>query len=199
MTTPRTDVPRHVVVMGVSGTGKSTIAEAIAARLPGTLVEGDSFHPQANTDKMAAGEPLTDDDRRPWLQLLAQEIARLDEDGQTGVIACSGLRRIYRDWLREGVDELFFIHLDTAHDILVQRMSDRTGHFMPPSLLRSQFDTLEPLQEDELGAVVDVRHSPQDVVEESLTALARAGLPPHRPAASDPDAGLTRPDRPNTP
>lgn len=190
MNTPRTFAPRHVVVMGVSGTGKSTIAEAIAARLPGALVEGDSFHPQANIDKMAAGQPLDDDDRRPWLQALAQEIARLDAEGQTGVIACSGLRRIYRDWLREGVAELFFVHLDTAYDILARRMSDRTGHFMPPSLLKSQFETLEPLQDDELGAVVDVRHPPQVVVRQSLEALTQAGLEPRRRSDTEGEGGV---------
>lgn len=189
MSRPASDTPRHIVVMGVSGTGKSTIAEAIAAQLPGILVEGDSFHPQANIDKMAAGEPLDDVDRKPWLQALAREIDRLDAEGHTGVIACSALRRLYRDWLREGVSALFFVHLDTAYDVLAERMQDRTGHFMPASLLQSQLATLEPLQEDELGTVVDVRHSPQDVVHESLAALAQAGMQPRRTAAPDGDPG----------
>lgn len=187
MSVSASETPRHIVVMGVSGTGKSTIADAIAAQLPGTLVEGDSFHPQSNIDKMAAGQPLDDDDRRPWLQSLAQEIARLDGEGHTGVIACSGLRRIYRDWLREGVEQLFFVHLDTDYEVLVKRMRERTGHFMPASLLESQLATLEPLQDDELGAVVDVRHSPQDVVRLSLAALTEAGLAPREDSdPSDP-------------
>ena len=188
-TTPRTPTPRHVVVMGVSGTGKSTVADAIADHLPGMLVEGDSFHPQANIDKMAAGEPLDDDDRRPWLKSLSAEIARLDAEGQTGVIACSSLKRIYRDWLREGVEELFFVHLHTDYDVLDQRMAERKGHFMPPSLLKSQFETLEPLQDDELGVKIDVRHPPYEVVVRSLAALASVGLPPQ--ARGEGDVGPT--------
>jgi gluconokinase len=175
---PPTPVPRHVIVMGVSGTGKSTVADAIADQLPGTLVEGDSFHPQANIDKMAAGEPLDDDDRRPWLQSLAAEISRIDAAGETGVIACSSLRRLYRDWLREGVQELFFVHLHTDYDVLDQRMAERKGHFMPPSLLKSQFETLEPLESDELGLKIDVRYPPYEVVVRSLAALASVGLTP---------------------
>lgn len=189
MTTPDPTIPRHVVVMGVSGTGKSTVAEAIAEQLPGTLVEGDSFHPQANIDKMAAGEPLDDDDRRPWLEALAEEIVRLDSAGETGVIACSSLRRIYRDWLREGVQDLFFVHLHTDYEVLNQRMSERKGHFMPPSLLKSQFETLELLQGDELGLRIDVRHPPYEVVVRSLAALAGVGLPPQ--ARVERDVGPT--------
>ncbi|QFG70378.1 gluconokinase [Ornithinimicrobium pratense] len=172
--------------MGVSGTGKSTVADAIAARLAGTLVEGDSFHPQANIDKMAAGMPLDDDDRRPWLQSLARKITRMDAEGKTGVIACSSLRRLYRDWLRLGVQELFFVHLHTDYDVLDERMSQRRGHFMPPSLLKSQFETLEMLEEDELGLQIDVRHTPQAVVTRALEALAVAGLPPRGDEERDP-------------
>lgn len=172
------DAPRHVVVMGVSGTGKSTVGEAIAEALPGLLVEGDSFHPPANIEKMSAGQPLDDDDRRPWLKALAQEITRLDEQGSTGVVACSALRRRYRDWLRVGNPRLFFVHLHTDYDVLLERMGHRKGHFMPPSMLESQFDTLEMLEEDERGVVVDVKEPPATVIEQSLAALAAAGMQP---------------------
>ena len=128
----------------------------------------------------AQKDPVTGSNTRDSMhETLAREIDRLDAEGQTGVIACSGLRRIYRDWLREGVSALYFVHLDTDYEVLMQRMQARTGHFMPASLLQSQLATLEPLQEDELGTVVDVRDSPHVVVERSLAALAAAGLTPH--------------------
>jgi gluconokinase len=168
------ETPRHVVVMGVAGTGKSVIGQAITERLGATFVEGDQYHPQANIDKMSSGTPLDDDDRKPWLETLAAMIRELDEQGQTSVTACSALRRTYRDWLRQGHPELFFVHLHTDYDVLLERMQQRE-HFMPPSLLQSQFDTLEMLEEDEAGAVVDVRLSIEDVVHQSMAALRFTG------------------------
>jgi len=163
-------VPRHIVVMGVSATGKTTIGVGIAERLGMTFIEGDSFHPKANIEKMSAGIPLDDDDRRPWLQALAKEIQRSDRAGISTVTACSALRRIYRDWLREGARELFFIHLHTDFEILRERMEKRQ-HFMPPSLLQSQFDTLELLEAGEAGAMIDDSMTFDEVLEASLAAF----------------------------
>ena len=156
--------------MGVSATGKTTIGVGMAERLGMTFIEGDSFHPKANIEKMSAGIPLDDDDRRPWLQALAEEIRRSDRAGISTVTACSALRRIYRDWLREGVRELFFIHLHTDFEILRERMEKRQ-HFMPPSLLQSQFDTLELLEAGEAGAMIDDSMTFDEVLEASLAAF----------------------------
>ncbi|MFI6428270.1 gluconokinase [Promicromonospora sp. NPDC050880] len=168
-------VVRHVVVMGVTATGKTTVGRALAGALGGVFVEGDAFHPRVNIDKMSAGIPLDDDDRRPWLHALAGEIARLDAAGETSVTACSALRRRYRDWLREGYAGLFFVHLDAPSDVLLERMRRRT-HFMPPSLLRSQLDTLEPLEAGERGVVVDDTRPVDEVVAAALAAV-RPGEP----------------------
>lgn len=156
--------------MGVSATGKTTIGVGMAERLGMTFIEGDSFHPKANIEKMSAGFPLDDDDRRPWLQALAKEIRRSDRAGISTVTACSALRRIYRDWLREGARELFFIHLHTDFEILRERMEKRQ-HFMPPSLLQSQFDTLELLEAGEAGAMIDDSMTFDEVLEASLAAF----------------------------
>lgn len=167
------NTPRHVVVMGVAGTGKTTIGRAVAEQLGGVFVEGDEYHPRANIDKMASGTPLDDDDRRPWLEVLAERIRELDAQGETSVTGCSALRRIYRDWLRQGHPDLFFLHLHTDYDTLLERMEKR-DHFMPPSLLQSQFDTLEMLEEDEAGAVVDVRQTVDEVIDASMVAVRSA-------------------------
>lgn len=163
---------RHVVVMGVSGTGKTTIGLGIAAALDMTFIEGDSFHPKANIEKMSAGIPLDDDDRKPWLEALAAEIRRHDEQGQSTVTACSALRVLYRDWLRAGAASVFFVHLHTDFDILRERMEKRE-HFMPASLLQSQFDTLEPLRDDEAGAVIDDSMTKEEVLAAALAALPK--------------------------
>ncbi|HEV6953981.1 MAG TPA: gluconokinase [Promicromonospora sp.] len=172
MTTPGAPAGprRHVVVMGVSGTGKTTVGQELAAALGSVFVEGDAFHPRANIDKMAAGHPLDDADRRPWLRALADEIARLEGVGQTSVTACSALRRAYRDWLREGYADLYFVHLEATHDVLIDRMR-RRKHFMPPSLLQSQLDTLEPLEPGEAGVVVDDTRTVDEVVADALAAV----------------------------
>ncbi|GAB2502285.1 hypothetical protein GCM10027063_47020 [Promicromonospora xylanilytica] len=165
--------PRHLVVMGVTATGKTTVGRALAEELGAVFVEGDTFHPPANIEKMSAGIPLDDDDRRPWLRALAAEIARLDAAGERSVTACSALRRPYRDWLREGHGGLFFVHLDSTFDVLLDRMKRRT-HFMPPSLLQSQLDTLEPLEPDEAGAVIDDTQTVDAVVADALAAVRAA-------------------------
>ena len=166
--------PRHIVVMGVAGTGKTSIGKAVAEQLGAAFVEGDEFHPKANIEKMSSGIPLDDDDRRPWLETLAEKIRELDAAGERSVTACSALRRLYRDWLRQGHPDLFFVHLHTDYDVLLDRMQKRE-HFMPPSLLQSQFDTLEMLEDDESGVVVDVRVSIDEVVRAAMAGIRAAG------------------------
>ncbi len=158
----------HIVVMGVSGSGKSTIAAGLALRLGWEFGEGDALHPPANIAKMAAGTPLTDEDRRPWLERLAGWIADHDAAGRSSVLACSALRRSYREVLRTGAPTVRFLHLTGPDEVLAERMGDRDGHFMPGSLLRSQLDTLEAIEPDEDGLVLDVRADPDTLVEAAL-------------------------------
>ena len=181
--------PRHIVVMGVSSTGKSTSGRAVAERLGAVFVEGDDYHPRANIEKMASGDPLDDDDRQPWLEALAQRIRELNDAGEMSVTACSALRRAYRDVLRRGHQELFFLHLHADYDILLERMKKRE-HFMPPALLQSQFETLEMLGDDERGAVIDDSRAPQQVIESSMEALGSAGAGPSDSATDPPSAGV---------
>jgi gluconokinase len=162
--------PMHIVVMGVSATGKTSVGELLAEELGCEFVEGDSLHPRRNIEKMEAGTPLTDEDRWPWLQAIADLVAVRDHEGTSTVVTCSALKRKYRDILRDAAPT-FFVHLDAPFQVLEARMQQRTKHFMPASLLRSQFDTLEPLDEDESGAVVDVSPPIDEVVEEAVNAV----------------------------
>jgi gluconokinase len=164
--------PVHVVVMGVSATGKTTIGEAMSAELDFDFIEGDSLHPPANIKKMEAGVPLDDADREPWLRAIAERLASYDARGLSTVTTCSALRRRYRDLLSSsGAHEPFFVHLAASFEVLEQRMALRTKHFMPTSLLRSQFDTLEPLEPDENGVVVDVTPPVDEVVAAAVKAV----------------------------
>ena len=162
----------HVVVMGVSGTGKSRIGAGIAAALGVPLTEGDQHHPRANIEKMASGVPLTDEDRGPWLDVLAGLLADDDRAGRTSVLACSALRRVYRDRLRGDLppSDVFFVHLSGSRELLRERMSGRR-HFMPVTLLDSQLATLEPLEPDEHGSVVDVAPPVEQVVAAAVATL----------------------------
>jgi gluconokinase len=157
----------HVVVMGVSATGKTVVGEELAEELGCEFVEGDSLHSQANIDKMSEGVPLTDEDRLPWLRAIAELVAVRDSEGTSTVVTCSALKRSYRDVLRAAAPT-FFVHLHAPFEVLQERMQQRTKHFMPTSLLRSQFDTLEELGDDECGAVVDVSPPVDVVVEEAV-------------------------------
>lgn len=165
----------HIVVMGVSGSGKSTIARRLADELGLEMAEADDFHPPANIAKMSGGEPLTDEDRWPWLEALARWTADRRAAGTSTVLACSALRRSYRDVLRAPVPDTYFLHLHGSEALLRERMSARE-HFMPPALLRSQFDTLEPLEPDERGAVLDVA-PPVDELVRRAVELVRPLLP----------------------
>ena len=137
-------LPCALIVMGVSGSGKSTIADHLAERLSWTFEDGDRFHPAGNVAKMSAGHPLTDEDRWPWLQAIADEIDRVCTAGEHAVIACSALKRAYRDILVHGRNDVRIIYLSGKQELIASRLAARKGHFMPPGLLTSQFKTLEP-------------------------------------------------------
>jgi gluconokinase len=150
---------RVIVVMGVSGTGKSTIGRALAETLGLPFVEGDDLHPESNVAKMAAGIPLTDADRGPWLDLIAAELDR------PVVVTCSALKRAYRDRLRLAAPDLVLVYLHGAPELLASRMAQRDGHFMPTALLESQLATLEEPAGDENVIPVDVMLRPDEIVE----------------------------------
>ena len=152
-----------IVVMGVSGSGKSTVGSLLAASLGVPFTDGDDLHPVSSLEKMAAGHPLTDDDRWPWLAAVGDALAAASQTGL--VIACSALKRSYRDAIRRAAPEATFLHLDGSREELAQRTAARSGHFMPPALLDSQLATLEPLEADELGFAVTNSAAPSEVVE----------------------------------
>ncbi|MFT4012909.1 MAG: gluconokinase [Paracoccus sp. (in: a-proteobacteria)] len=162
---------QHIVVMGVSGAGKSTTGAALAQHLGWPFVEGDSFHPASNVQKMAAGHPLDDADREPWLKALAVEIGRFEALGQCAIIGCSSLKRRYRDILRQGAPRVRFLHVHGSEALLTERLGNRAGHFFPPQLLASQLATLEPLQPDEDGVVVDLALTVDEQVKQALRLL----------------------------
>lgn len=161
--------PHVVVVMGVAGTGKTTIGPLLAARLGVPYAEGDDFHPQANIDKMSAGIPLDDDDRWPWLDAIGGWAH--GRAGLGGVVSSSALKRSYRDRLRAAAPGIVFVHLTGSRQLIEDRMTHRQGHFMPTALLDSQFATLQPLQADERGVAVDVSGSPEEITARAVAAL----------------------------
>lgn len=161
----------QVVVMGVSGTGKSTVGAAVADRFDWEFVEGDDLHPPENVAKMESGEALTDQDRAPWLDRVSDRAEAQAKAGRCSVLTCSALKRAYRDRLRAGVPAMFFLHLAAPHEVLEPRMQQRSRHFMPASLLVSQFDTLEPLGDDEDGSTVDVSGTVDEVIRSAVDAV----------------------------
>jgi gluconokinase len=163
-----------VVVMGVSGVGKTTVAKGISTLMGWEFAEGDAFHPQANIDKMHAGHPLDDDDRWPWLQLIRAWMEQAIAQDRSAVVTCSALKKVYRDLLRDAGPPVRFLHLTAPETLVGDRMARREGHFMPPSLLHSQFETLEPLTGDELAdgsVLVSVEGSAAQVLERAMAAL----------------------------
>ena len=166
-----------IVVMGVSGSGKSTVAATLVDRLGWEFAEGDDFHPPENVEKMRAGHALDDADRLPWLRTLAAWIGDHERAGRSVVVTCSALKRTYRDLLRDGHPSVWFAHVRATPELIRERLEHRTGHYMPASLLDSQLATLEPLGDDEPGARVSGAGSPPSVVAELLAALdAERGL-----------------------
>jgi carbohydrate kinase (thermoresistant glucokinase family) len=161
--------------MGVSGAGKSTVGEALAAKLGWRYEDGDVFHPPSNVEKMRAGHPLTDDDRWPWLRAIADEIDRVCQAGGHIVIACSALRRAYRDVLLHGRKDVRLIFLDGTEALIGDRLSRRKGHFMPPGLLKSQFATLEPPAAEEPAVRVSIDAPVAAIVDDVLQQLGLAG------------------------
>ncbi|GAB2644506.1 gluconokinase [Gordonia jinhuaensis] len=167
MTRSEPTARRPVVVMGVSGCGKSTVATELAHALDAPTADADALHPAANIAKMSSGHPLDDADRAGWLIRVGDWLAT----HPGGVIACSALRRRYRDVIRSRCPTVVFVYLQGSREVITARQAARTGHFMPTSLMNSQFDTLEPLAPDEPGITVDVDASIDDVVANALTGL----------------------------
>ncbi|HET8593962.1 MAG TPA: gluconokinase [Intrasporangium sp.] len=169
---PAADTPSDiVVVMGVSGSGKTTVAKGIATVMGWEFAEGDAFHSEANVAKMHSGHPLTDEDRWPWLEAIGEWISGKEGRGESAVVTCSALRRAYRDLLRKGRPAVRFLHLSAPPEIIENRMQHRAGHYMPPSLLPSQLATLEPLEADEPGVEVINEGTAAQVLHRALAAL----------------------------
>jgi carbohydrate kinase (thermoresistant glucokinase family) len=165
-------LPVAIVVMGVSGCGKTTVASLLAQRLGWEFAEADTFHSLANVEKMRSGIPLNDDDRWPWLDAIAAYIDNARSRHRHCVVACSALRRAYRERLAGGHDDLRFVYLKGDYDTIASRMTGRSGHYMPPTLLRSQFDTLEEPGDAERPIVLGIDLPPAVLVDEVLAALA---------------------------
>jgi gluconokinase len=172
------DDPSVVVVMGVSGCGKSTIASMLAHRLNWIYEEGDWFHPQSNVEKMHGGEPLTDEDRWPWLHGIAAWIDATRRVGNHGTVACSALKRAYRDILVGERTDVRIVYLKGEQDLIARRLAARDGHFMPPSLLDSQFEALEEPGANERPIVVSIVPHPREIVELIVNQLGKAAAPP---------------------
>lgn len=160
-----------LVVMGVSGIGKSTIAAELVARTGWTFAEGDDMHPEANRRAMAAGHPLDDAQRWPWLRRVAAWIGEQEDAGRNAVVTCSALKRSYRDLLRDGHPSVTFVDLVAPPELVDARITERRGHFMPAALLASQLSTLEPLQAGEPGIEVTATGTPDDIAASALRAL----------------------------
>jgi gluconokinase/shikimate kinase len=166
-----------LVIMGVSGSGKSTVAGVLAGRLGWDLAEGDDLHPEANVAKMQAGHALSDEDRWPWLEIIADWIRERTAAGKPGIITCSALKKRYRDILRG--ENVVFVFLQGSKDKISDRLASRHGHFMPASLLESQFDALEAPAEDENHISLCVSASPSEEADEIIEKLGLEGQPAH--------------------
>ncbi|WP_035344768.1 gluconokinase [Dickeya sp. DW 0440] len=163
---------QSIILMGVSGSGKSSVGAQLAREINAKFIDGDDLHPKANIQKMAAGQPLNDDDRAPWLERLNDAAYSLHHKNETGIIICSALKKRYRDRLRHGNDGMVFLYLQGSFEVILQRHQARAGHFMPTALLQSQFDALEQPDETENDVItVDINGSMEQVVERCVTAL----------------------------
>ncbi|WP_413530202.1 gluconokinase [Rahnella inusitata] len=163
---------QSIILMGVSGSGKSTVGAALAREINAKFIDGDDLHPRANIQKMASGTPLNDDDRAPWLLRLNDAAYSLRHKNETGVIVCSALKRRYRDALRKDNEGMVFIYMKGSFDVIADRLKARAGHFMPTDLLRSQFEALEEPGEDEPDVLrVNIDHKFDGVVDRCVAAL----------------------------
>ncbi len=169
---------RALMVIGVSGSGKSTVGARVAKELTYEFCDADDLHSRANIDKMSSGHPLTDEDRRPWLQAVGQRITETLARERGVVVACSALKKSYRDIIRDYEPSTFFVQLDGSEALIKSRVEARTGSFMPPALLSSQFATLEPLGDEEFGVRIDVAQGLDTVVRQILHAVAPGRLGP---------------------
>jgi gluconokinase len=163
----------RIVVMGVSGSGKSTVGELLADRLGVEYADADAFHDATSVAKMSAGVPLTDDDRWPWLERIGSWL--VDRERTGAVATCSALKRSHRDVLRRNAADVWFVHCSADEQLIMSRLDKRRGHFMPASLLRSQFEELEPPEADERAVIVDVSRPVDDIVDACVSALSAAG------------------------
>jgi gluconokinase len=163
--------PRALIVMGVSGSGKTTVGEGLASRLGWRYADADQFHPASNIAKMSAGHALTDEDRWPWLRAIAAEIDRVRAAGDHLVVGCSALKRAYRDVLVHGRDDVRLVYLEGTQALIADRLNKRKGHFMPPGLLTSQFKTLEPPTPDERPIKVSIDVTADAIVDDILRQL----------------------------
>ncbi|AIN16901.1 carbohydrate kinase, thermoresistant glucokinase family protein [Yersinia rochesterensis] len=167
---------RSIIVMGVSGSGKTTVGEAVARRIHAKFIDGDDLHPRANIQKMGSGHPLNDEDRMPWLERLSDAAYSLNHKNETGIIVCSALKRRYRDRLREGNPEMVFLYLKGSFEVIMGRLKARSGHFMPTDLLKSQFDALEEPGSEEPDVIcVDIDADIDEVVQRCVLALEKQG------------------------
>lgn len=160
----------HLVLMGVAGSGKTTVAEILTTRTGWPYAEADDFHPASNVAKMRAGTPLTDADRAPWLAAMRDWLSEQADAGHSTVVTCSALKLPYRDVLREARGRVRFVHLDGTPELLAERIGGRDGHFMSPAMLESQLDALEPLTPSEDGIRLDVSASPTELADAALAA-----------------------------
>lgn len=160
-----------MVIMGVSGSGKSTIGALLGQRLGMGFIDGDDLHPVENKEKMRAGIPLDDNDRWPWLQAIGRTLASYQQDESGVIIACSALKRRYRDLLREHAPEVLFLHLEGSIETLTERMAARNHEFMPVTLLASQLEALESLEPDEAHVILDVRQPTAELAKQAVAAL----------------------------
>ncbi|MFC3394442.1 gluconokinase [Brenneria rubrifaciens] len=168
---------QSIIIMGVSGCGKSSVGAAIANALGAKFIDGDDLHPRANIQKMAVGHPLDDDDRAPWLERLNDAAYSLRHKNEVGLIVCSALKRRYRDRLREGNPEMIFLYMKGDFEVILARLNARAGHYMPTSLLKSQFEALEEPAADETDVFsIDISGSFDQVVDRGVAALRGAGV-----------------------
>lgn len=163
---------KSIILMGVSGSGKSTVGAAVAREIQAKFIDGDDLHPRANIQKMSRGQPLNDDDRTPWLQRLNDAAYSLNHKNETGIIICSALKRRYRDLLRKDNDNMVFVYLKGSFDVILTRLQTRSGHFMPIDLLKSQFEALEEPESDEKDIIcIDIDTDIEGVIKRCVAAL----------------------------